>query len=105
MRATKSKVKTEAGNSERKAHRPAWETTMNIPPNATGPWGLVDLQKELGSAKNEGRIEHQQYLGGETELTQEYVKLPGFRGHFRFGGEGSTHGQKTSPVLPVGLPA
>jgi hypothetical protein len=51
--------------------------TMNIPPNATGPWGLVDLQKELGSAKNEGRIERQQYAGGETELTQEY-------GPFRF---------------------
>jgi hypothetical protein len=35
---------------------------------------------------------------GELELT-------GSRGHFPLGGEGSTNGQKTSPVLPAGLSA
>jgi|GEM_PF-3568322 len=45
---------------------------MNIPPKATGPWGLTDLEKVLGPGVNRGKIERQQYLGGEAEATQEY---------------------------------
>jgi cbb3-type cytochrome oxidase cytochrome c subunit len=40
----------------------------------------------------------QERLGRDVDLTRS-------RGHFRSGGEGSTHGTKASSVLPSGVPS
>ena len=68
-------------------------------------WFLADLAhahfKFPGNPKKPGqRLTPMMCFTEKADL-----KLPGFRGHFPLCGEGSTHGQKTPSVLPIGLPA
>ncbi len=44
------------------------------------------------------------WLFEQSLMLELELKLTGSRGHFRIGGEGFTHGTKTSPGLALGVP-
>lgn len=38
----------------------------------TGPWGLADIEAQLGKARNLGAVTRNDFIGGESEFVKAY---------------------------------